>query len=30
MSRGFEKVSYMDNGILPTRKTSSSAGYDFL
>ena len=29
MSRGFEKVSYMDNGILPTRKTSSSAGYDF-
>lgn len=29
MSRGFEKVSYMDNGILPIRKTSSSAGYDF-
>lgn len=27
--RGFERVSYIDNGIIPTRGTKASAGYDF-
>lgn len=29
MSRKFEKVSYDDTGILPTRNDKASAGYDF-
>ena len=29
MSRYFEKVSYNDTGILPTRNDKASAGYDF-
>ena len=29
MSRYFEKVSYSDRGILPTRADNGSAGYDF-
>lgn len=29
MSRLFEKVSYDDSGILPTRNDKGSAGYDF-
>lgn len=27
--RGFEKVSYIEEGIIPVRGTSMSAGYDF-
>lgn len=27
--RSFEKVSYIENGSIPERKTSNSAGYDF-
>lgn len=29
MARFFEKVSYADNGIIPTRNDKASAGYDF-
>ncbi len=29
MERGFEQVSYIEEAIIPTRKTHSSAGYDF-
>ena len=28
MLRGFERVSYIKDGVIPTRKTASSAGYD--
>ena len=28
MLRGFERVSYIKDGVVPTRKTASSAGYD--
>ena len=27
--RKFEKVSYCNNGIIPTRSDKGSAGYDF-
>lgn len=28
-SRGFEKVSFIDEGVIPKRSTQKSAGYDF-
>ncbi len=29
MIRGFENISYIKGGVIPTRATSKSAGYDF-